>query len=124
MFRTESGWVVSPTDLVDTMECDHRSALKAALAAGVPDAPEPADIDPLVAQQGQVHEHAELERLREVFGASGVACIEAPEATDTSMRRAAEDTATAIRSGAPVIYQAASTAPWSPVSRSTAALTS
>ncbi|MFC7326983.1 TM0106 family RecB-like putative nuclease [Marinactinospora rubrisoli] len=104
MFRTASGWVISPTDLVDAMECDHRSALKAALAAGVPGAPAPTDIDPLIAQQGAAHERAELQRLRELFG-EGVVAIENPEPTETAMRAAAEATAEAMRAGVPVIYQ-------------------
>ncbi|RCV48031.1 TM0106 family RecB-like putative nuclease [Marinitenerispora sediminis] len=104
MFRTASGWVISPTDLVDAMECDHRSALKAALASGVPGAPVPTDIDPLVAQQGAAHERAELQRLRDLFGA-GVVAIDNPEPTEPAMRAAAEATAEAMRARVPVIYQ-------------------
>ncbi|MDA8370000.1 MAG: hypothetical protein M0026_09015 [Nocardiopsaceae bacterium] len=39
MSSNGSGTAISPTDLVDAMECEHRSALKTALAAGVPGAP-------------------------------------------------------------------------------------
>ncbi|GAB3209112.1 TM0106 family RecB-like putative nuclease [Marinactinospora endophytica] len=104
MFRTVSGWVISPTDLVDAMECDHRSALKAALAARVPGAPVPADIDPLVARHGAAHEQAELERLRELFG-DGVVAIDDPEPTEAAMTAAARATTEAMAAGAPVIYQ-------------------
>ncbi|MEE2036872.1 hypothetical protein Q8791_06530, partial [Nocardiopsis sp. CT-R113] len=74
MFRTTTGWVVSPTDLVDTLECDHRSALKTALAARLPGAPAPDKVDALVAHHGHVHEQAELDRDgRAGVGAVGVA---------------------------------------------------
>ncbi|MEV2276887.1 TM0106 family RecB-like putative nuclease [Nocardiopsis sp. NPDC049922] len=104
MFRTTTGWVVSPTDLVDTLECDHRSALKTALAARIPGAPAPQDIDPLVARHGHDHEQAELDRLTALFGA--VTHIEAPEPDDASLARAADATRQAMADGAPVIYQA------------------
>ncbi|ASU83933.1 ATPase [Nocardiopsis gilva YIM 90087] len=104
MFRNETGWVISPTDLVDAMECDHRSALKAALAARVHGVPAPAEIDPLVARSGAAHEQAELDRLRQVFG-EGVVEIDNPEPTHAAMAAAAQATAAAMASGVPVIYQ-------------------
>ncbi|PSK98842.1 uncharacterized protein CLV63_10466 [Murinocardiopsis flavida] len=113
MFRTASDWVISPTDLVDTMECDHRSALKTALAAGVEGAPAPADIDPLVARQGDAHERAELERLQGLFGA-GVVCVDNPEPTDSALRAAADATAAAMDAGAPVVYQGSFYEPLAP----------
>ncbi|WP_159940247.1 MULTISPECIES: TM0106 family RecB-like putative nuclease [unclassified Nocardiopsis] len=112
MFRTTTGWVVSPTDLVDTLECDHRSALKTALAARLPGAPRPDQVDPLVAHHGHEHERAELDRLHEVFG--HIAHIPAPEADDTSLARAAAATAQAMHEGAPVIYQASFHHPLAP----------
>ncbi|MDT0303754.1 TM0106 family RecB-like putative nuclease [Streptomonospora wellingtoniae] len=105
MFRTESRQVISPTDLVDTMECEHRSALRIAAAEDLPGAPAPTDLDPLVAQQGAAHEQAELDRLRGLFG-DGVVAIADPAPTDAAMRAAAEATAEAMRAGAPVVYQA------------------
>src|SRR5690606_11778317 len=105
VFRNEAGWVISPTDLVDAMECDHRSALKTALAAKLPGAPAPADIDPLVAQHGHEHERAELDRLRALFGEDGVAAIDDPHPTHTDMLRAAQATTRAMADGTPVIYQ-------------------
>src|SRR5690606_22389641 len=105
VFRNEAGWVISPTDLVDAMECDHRSALKTALAAKLPGAPAPADIDPLVAQHGHEHERAELDRLRTLFGEDGVAAIDDPHPTHTDMLRAAQATTRAMADGTPVIYQ-------------------
>ncbi|NKY97999.1 ATPase, partial [Nocardiopsis dassonvillei subsp. albirubida] len=102
MFRTTTGWVVSPTDLVDTLECDHRSALKTALAARVEGAPAPADIDPLVAQHGLAHEQAELERLSALVE---VARMPDPRPEDASLAAAAQATADAMAAGVPVIYQ-------------------
>ncbi|GAB3716823.1 TM0106 family RecB-like putative nuclease [Nocardiopsis nanhaiensis] len=104
MFRTTTGWVVSPTDLVDTLECGHRSALKTALAAHLPGAPRPEDIDPLVAHHGHVHEQAELERLSTLF--DDIAHIDAPKPDDHSLAEAARTTAEAMATGVPVIYQA------------------
>ncbi|MEU0238072.1 TM0106 family RecB-like putative nuclease [Nocardiopsis sp. NPDC006198] len=103
MFRTTTGWVVSPTDLVDTLECDHRSALKTALAARMEGAPAPDKVDPLVAHHGHVHEQAELDRLTALFGE--VVRIEEPRADDASLAAAATATAQAMAAGAPVIYQ-------------------
>ncbi|WP_040688407.1 hypothetical protein, partial [Nocardiopsis lucentensis] len=87
MFRTTTGWVVSPTDLVDTLECDHRSALKTALAAHLPGAPTPQDVDPLIARHGHDHEQAELDRLTDLFGP--ITHIQPPEPDDASLTRAA-----------------------------------
>ncbi|PWV55098.1 TM0106 family RecB-like putative nuclease [Nocardiopsis sp. L17-MgMaSL7] len=105
MFRTTTGWVVSPTDLVDTLECDHRSALKSALAAHVPGAPRPEEVDTLVAHHGDLHEKAELERLTTLFG-DDLVRVEPPTADDHSLAQAAHATAQAMAAGAPVIYQA------------------
>lgn len=102
MFRTTTGWVVSPTDLVDTLECDHRSALKTALAAHVEGAPAPEDVDPLVAQHGLAHEQAELERLSALVE---VARMPDPTPDDASLAAAARATAEAMAAGVPVIYQ-------------------
>ncbi|MEU3306125.1 TM0106 family RecB-like putative nuclease [Nocardiopsis sp. NPDC006832] len=103
MFRTTSGWVISPTDLVDTLECDHRTTLKSALAAHVPGAPRPEPVDALIAQHGHAHEKAELDRLRQVFGQ--VTTIADPEPDDHDLARAAHQTAQAMAAGVPVIYQ-------------------
>ncbi|GAA1465691.1 TM0106 family RecB-like putative nuclease [Nocardiopsis exhalans] len=105
MFRTTTGWVVSPTDLVDTLECDHRSALKSALAANLTGAPRPEKVDELVAHHGDLHEKAELERLTALFG-DDLIRVEEPRPDDHSLARAAHQTAQAMNAGAPVIYQA------------------
>ncbi|KUP97149.1 TM0106 family RecB-like putative nuclease, partial [Thermobifida cellulosilytica] len=104
MFRTAAGWVFSPTDLVDAMECPHRSALKHALAAGVPNAPEPEEPDPLAARGGQAHEQAELHRLKSLFG-DGVVTVGSPRPTHADLAAAAEATRAAMHAAVPVIYQ-------------------
>jgi predicted RecB family nuclease len=86
----------TPTDLADLLECEHRSVLDQALAAGLPGAPRPdPGGDQLAVKHGQAHELAVLERLRashEVVEISG----DDPEAA----------TLAALRAGVPVIYQA------------------
>ncbi|NYI94381.1 uncharacterized protein HNR12_000658 [Streptomonospora nanhaiensis] len=104
MFRNETGLVVSPTDLVDAMECEHRSALRHALACDLPGAPAPSELDPLIAQHGEAHERAELERLRGLFG-DDVVAVPDPAPTHEAMRAAARATAEAMRAGAAVVYQ-------------------
>ncbi|MEY9212055.1 putative RecB family nuclease [Thermobifida halotolerans] len=94
----------SPTDLVDAMECGHRSALKHALAAGVDGAPAPEPLDALVARGGEAHEHAELQRLVDLFG-DDVVVIDNPRPTHADLTAAAEATREAVLAGAPVVYQ-------------------
>ncbi|KAA9158749.1 TM0106 family RecB-like putative nuclease [Amycolatopsis acidicola] len=90
----------TPSDLADLLECEHRSVLKQALAAGLPGAPRPeAGGDRLAVKHGQAHEEATLARLRE----------RRPGLVEIDFRdhaTAAAETANALRSGAPVIYQA------------------
>ena len=104
LFRTTTGWVISPTDLVDTLECDHRTALKTALAAHLPGAPHPEPVDDLIAQHGHTHEQTELDRLRHTFG--HITTITAPTPQDHALAQAARETAQAMHAGAPVIHQA------------------
>ncbi|PRX92262.1 TM0106 family RecB-like putative nuclease [Allonocardiopsis opalescens] len=104
MLRSEAGWVISPTDLVDTLECGHRSRLRAALAADVPGAPRPDPVDQLVLRHGMAHERNELERLRDLHG-DGVVEIPRPDADPAALTAAAQHTAQALREGVPVVYQ-------------------
>ncbi|GAA3987134.1 TM0106 family RecB-like putative nuclease [Allokutzneria multivorans] len=105
MLSTADGLVLSPTDLVDLMECDHRSLLTHALATGLRGAPRP---DPsgaqLVAKHGLAHEQAVLQRFRARHGA-GVIEIEQPAPTPGALHRAAEQTRDALKAGALVVYQ-------------------
>jgi uncharacterized protein len=90
----------TPSDLADLLECEHRSILNQALAAGLPGAPRPEPGgDQLAVKHGQAHEQATLETFRR----------ERPGLVEIDFRdraTAAAETAEALRAGAPVIYQA------------------
>ncbi|GAA4991684.1 TM0106 family RecB-like putative nuclease [Kineococcus glutinatus] len=106
MLHLADGTVVSPTDLVDLLECGHRSALRHALAVGLPGAPEPSDTpDPLVVQHGLEHERAVLEGFRRVFGPEGVLVVEQPAPTRQALLAAAATTRAALERGVPVVHQ-------------------
>ncbi|WP_104433551.1 TM0106 family RecB-like putative nuclease [Kineococcus xinjiangensis] len=98
--------MISPTDLVDLLECEHRSALRHALALGLEGAVQPTDKpDQLVLAHGLEHERTVLERFRRVFGDDGIAVIEQPAPTRPSYEAAAAATAAALAGGVPVVYQ-------------------
>jgi len=106
MLTTDDGLVMSPTDLVDLLECEHRSALNHATAARLPGAPRPEDTrDPLITKHGLAHEQATLERLRAQHGDRLVE-IPQPAPRHDALKTAAEQTRAAIEAGAPVVYQA------------------
>ncbi|HVV07852.1 TM0106 family RecB-like putative nuclease [Amycolatopsis sp.] len=90
----------TPSDLADLLECEHRSILRQALAAGLPGAPRPGSGgDQLAVKYGQAHEQATLTRLRE----------RRPGLVEIDFRdraAAAAETEKALSAGAPVIYQA------------------
>lgn len=105
MLRTDHGLVHSPTDLVDLMECGHRSRLNQAVALGLPGAPVPErGSAALVAKHGLAHEQAVLERLKQRHGA-GVVEIDTPAPHPDALAAAAEQTRTALAAGVPVVYQ-------------------
>jgi predicted RecB family nuclease len=90
----------TPTDLADLLECDHRSILNQALAAGLPGVPRPGSgADQLAAKHGRAYEQATLGRLKREH--SGLV-----EISHRDRAVAANETAAAMRSGAPVVYQA------------------
>ncbi|TVT28325.1 TM0106 family RecB-like putative nuclease, partial [Amycolatopsis rhizosphaerae] len=90
----------TPSDLADLLECEHRSILDQAAAAGLPGAPRPdGGPDQLAAKHGRAHEEATLTRLRRESRA-------VIEIGDRDPETAARATAEALASGAPVIYQA------------------
>ncbi|MEV4313189.1 TM0106 family RecB-like putative nuclease [Actinocrispum sp. NPDC049592] len=96
----------SPGDLVDLLECDHRSVLDLALAARLEGAPKPEESQNLlVAKHGLAHEQAVLAKLEQQHGA-GVIRIDQPAPQPDALVKAAEQTRVAIESQAPVIYQA------------------
>jgi predicted RecB family nuclease len=90
----------TPSDLADLLECDHRSKLKQALAAGLPGAPRPGGgPDQLAVKHGQAFERTTLDRLKRER--SGLVEIESADKSE-----AAKATVAALRAGAPVLYQA------------------
>ncbi len=100
--------VVSATDLVGYLACDHLLTLELERIAGLRD--KPVRYDPeleLLQERGDRHEHDHLERLR----AEGRSIVEiAPELrsarTPDELRAAAAATETAMRDGADVVFQA------------------
>ncbi|HWO60454.1 MAG TPA: TM0106 family RecB-like putative nuclease, partial [Umezawaea sp.] len=106
MLTTEAGLVISPTDLVDLLECEHRSALNHAIAARLPGVPTPDSSGAtLITKHGVAHEQAALARFRERFGA-GLVEIGLPAPHHDALVKAAEETRVALESGAPAVYQA------------------
>ncbi|MFD9893261.1 TM0106 family RecB-like putative nuclease [Amycolatopsis sp. NPDC059027] len=90
----------TPSDLADLLECEHRSVLKQAWAAGLPGAPAPKGAgESLAVKHGRAHEQATLTRLRGERH-------EVVEIDHRDPEVAARETADAVRAGAPVIYQA------------------
>lgn len=90
----------TPSDLADLLECEHRSILKQALAAGLPGAPRPSsEPDRLAVKHGHAHEAAALERLRGEHGT----VVEIDERDPVAAAKVTEE---ALRAGAPVVYQA------------------
>lgn len=106
MLVTPLGPVISPGDLVDLLECEHRGLLDRAIAADIEGAPTPEEPQNLlVARHGLAHEQATLARLQEEHGLFLVQ-IDQPAPQPEALRKAAKETRAAIESGAPVIYQA------------------
>ncbi|MEV6901179.1 TM0106 family RecB-like putative nuclease [Amycolatopsis sp. NPDC051372] len=89
----------TPSDLADLLECEHRSVLTQALAAGLPGAPRPGSgPDQLAVKHGRAHEEATLGRLRAEHKV-----VEIEERDPVVAAKATEE---ALRAGAPVVYQA------------------
>ncbi|HWD01560.1 MAG TPA: TM0106 family RecB-like putative nuclease [Amycolatopsis sp.] len=89
----------TPSDLADLLECEHRSVLTQALAAGLPGAPRPGSgPDQLAVKHGRAHEEATLGRLRSQY-----TVVEIDERDPAVAAKATEE---ALRAGAPVVYQA------------------
>ncbi|PPK68587.1 TM0106 family RecB-like putative nuclease [Actinokineospora auranticolor] len=90
----------TPSDLADLLDCEHRSVLAQAHAAGVAGAPRPGPSgDRLTAKYGREHERSTLSRLR----GERHAVIEIAAHDPVT---AAAETVAALRSSAPVVYQA------------------
>ena len=104
--RQEQAWVFSATDLVDALECSHRSSLVLARAAGLPGAPQPGKgPSPVVLEHGQRHEARYLERLRSGLGRHLVEIAD-PGFTHANLVAAAEQTRRAFAEGKHAVYQA------------------
>lgn len=97
--------ILSPSDLVDSVLCDHLVTLDLAAARG--DLPLPASNNPaaeLVARRGDEHERRYLDLL--IAQGLNVAEIPSADRDADGLRRAEAGTLAAMRSGADVIYQA------------------
>jgi predicted RecB family nuclease len=106
VFRTDDGWVLSATDLVDALECDHRIVLAVAHAARLEHAPAPSGgPDALVVAHGLVHEQRTVDALTERF-AGQVIEIGQPALSVPALRAAAAQTRRAMDAGVAVIVQA------------------
>jgi predicted RecB family nuclease len=104
---TEEGIVVSATDLVGFLECDHLTTLELGRIDERWDRP-PQRLDPevvLLQERGDAHERAYLDRLR----SEGRSVHEVPRTdvwTPDQLRAAEAETVEAMRRGVGVIYQA------------------
>ncbi|WP_309116417.1 TM0106 family RecB-like putative nuclease [Saccharothrix sp.] len=104
MLNADGRLVHSPADLVDLLECEHRSRLTLALARDVPGAPAPdPQRDLLAAKHGLAHELAVLTRLK---AAHDVVEIPQPAPTHEALQAAAQATQEALDAQAQVVYQA------------------
>lgn len=99
--------LLSASDLINFLECEHLTALDMRLAKGqIPEAPARADTAELVARKGDEHEQRHLEALREKHGDALVE-IDTSDASYAGLEAAARRTREAMEAGAQVIYQAA-----------------
>jgi predicted RecB family nuclease len=105
MLKTESGLVVSPTDLVGFLACEHRLRLEwVALRDGIRP---PFDGDPvldLINRKGREHETRYLQGLR----AQGLNVVDLSNRANKTAGESASterETVHAMRSGADVVYQ-------------------
>jgi predicted RecB family nuclease len=104
MHNSQGVLVLSATDLVGHLECEHLTQLERLAALG--ELKRPKRDDPaldLLSQLGEEHEREHLNRYR-TLGLK-IAVIEQREMTPQEMKRAEGDTLQAMRDGADVIYQ-------------------
>src|SRR5262245_26575185 len=103
MQKTNGQILLSPSDLNDYVECEHRISLALEVARGDREKPHVADQGAeLLRQKGDQHEREYLARLR----ADGRSVVEIPPADFWNFEAAAAHTAEAMRAGAEVIWQA------------------
>jgi predicted RecB family nuclease len=91
--------LLSPTDLTSYLACEHLAALELRVARGELERPQRSEDAELIAQKGNAHEAAYLERLR----ANGQSVREI--STEDGFEAAAEATRAAIDERVEVIYQ-------------------
>ena len=97
--------LLSASDLINFLECEHLTALDLESAHGRLDAqPKRADTADLVARKGDEHERRHVEQLRAEHGDELVEIATGPGHAD--LAHAANATREAMQRGAPVIYQA------------------
>jgi uncharacterized protein len=99
--------VLSATDLVGYLACDHLATLELGRVAGLWERPHRRD-DPtieLIQQKGELHEADYLDRLRRE-GRTVVEIRKDDLRTTAALQAAAEETLAAMRDGADVVYQA------------------
>lgn len=104
---TDGTTIVSATDLVGFLECDHLTTLEIGRVDGLWERP-PQRLDPevvLLQERGDEHERAYLERLR-AEGRSIHEIARADLRTPDDLRQAEAETVDAMRRGVGVIYQA------------------
>jgi predicted RecB family nuclease len=109
MFRLADGsLVLAATDLTNHLACPHLTQQRLAIARGERAKARPAD-DPhadLVRTRGEVHEREQLQRLSAECGGHVDLSTDTSPYTREDLEAAADATADAMRSGAPLIYQA------------------
>ena len=104
MYKAAEVLVLSATDLVGHLECEHLTQLERRAALG--EIKRPVRVDPsldLVASLGDEHERKHLDRYR-ALGLS-VAVVEQRANTPDNLKRAEAETLDAMRTGVDVIYQ-------------------
>ena len=106
MNRLDGRVILSPTDLVGALLCEHLTQLELAATRGELDRPVRADPElDLLARRGEAHEATQLAGFR----ADGAPVVEIRDYEESlaGLRAAEEETLAAMRAGAGVIYQAA-----------------
>ena len=107
MQRLDGTLVLSATDLVGYLACDHLATLELGRVAGLWERPHRRD-DPtieIIQEKGDLHEQSYLDALRN-DGLSVVEISKTDLRSVDDLQRAAQDTTEAMRRGADVIYQA------------------
>src|SRR6188474_2549445 len=107
MYRADGRWVVSASDLVGYIECQHLNGLSMAHALGELERPPPDSSDDdaveVMRRRGYEHEQRYLDSLR----ADDRSIVQIPESRCVEeVRHAADLTRDAIAEGVDVIYQA------------------